>query len=162
MTKDEIRSILNKLVDDKARAADNLDYYNFKEGNPADGLGTTHLSVVTSDMAVSVTSSINDFFGSGFLSPSTGILLNNDMDGFSMDGRFPFNMVEPGKRPLSAMSPTVVVDENGDFKLVTGAAGGTRIPAAVGQVSERTHHEQCVHIFMCYNERRKVYQVIVC
>ena len=88
-------------------------------------------------MTVAVTSSINDFFGSGFLSPSTGILLNNDMDGFSLDDdRFPFNTIKPRKRPLSATCPTVVVDSKGDFKLVTGAAGGTRIPPAVGQVSE--------------------------
>lgn len=94
------------------------------------------MSVITPDMAVTVTSSINDFFGSGYLSPSTGILLNNDMDAFSLDGRFPFNKIEPRKRPLSAMCPTVVVDGSGNFTLVTGAAGGTRIPPAVGQVSE--------------------------
>ena len=108
-------------------------------------MGTTHLSVVTPNMAVTVTSSINDFFGSGFLSRSTGILLNNDMEGFSIDDnrfpynslwRFPYNGIEPRKRPLSAKCPTVVVDSEGNFKLVTGAAGGTRIPPAVGQVSE--------------------------
>ena len=100
-------------------------------------MGTTHLSVVTPNMAVAVTSSINDLFGSGFLSPSTGILLNNDMDGFYLgDVRFPFNTIMPCKRPLSAKCPTVVVDSEGNFTLVTGAAGGTRIPPAVGQVSE--------------------------
>ena len=107
-------------------------------------MGTTHLSVFTPNMAVAVTSSINDFFGSGFLSPSTGILLNNDMDGFSLNDsdpfdsirRFPYNDIKPRKRPLSAKCPTVVVDSEGNFKLVTGAAGGTRIPPAVGQVSE--------------------------
>ena len=108
-------------------------------------MGTTHLSVVTPNMAVAVTSSINDFFGSGFLSPSTGILLNNDMEGFSLDDkqspsnpikRFPYNGIMPRKRPLSAKCPTVVVDNKGNFKLVTGAAGGTKIPPAVGQVSE--------------------------
>ena len=99
-------------------------------------MGTTHLSVVTPNMAVAVTSSINDFFGSGFLSPSTGILLNNDMDGFSLDDRFPYNKIEPRKRPLSATCPTIVVDSESNFKLVTGAAGGRKIPPAVGQVSE--------------------------
>ena len=87
-------------------------------------------------MAVAVTSSINDLFGSGFLSPSTGILLNNDMDGFSLDDRFPYNGIKPRKRPLSAKCPTVVVDSKGNFTLVTGAAGGKKIPPAVGQVSE--------------------------
>ena len=107
-------------------------------------MGTTHLSVVTPNMAVAVTSSINDLFGSGFLSPSTGILLNNDMDAFSLDDdipyksirRFPYNDIKPSKRPLAAKCPTIVVDSKGNFKLVTGAAGGTKIPPAVGQVSE--------------------------
>ena len=99
-------------------------------------MGTTHLSVITPDMAVAVTSTINDFFGSGYLSPSTGVLLNNDMDDFSFDNQFKFNKVQPRKRPLSAMCPTVVTDSDGNFKLVTGAAGGKRIPPAVGQVSE--------------------------
>ena len=100
-------------------------------------MGTTHLSVITPNMAVAVTSSINDLFGSGFLSPSTGILLNNGMEGFDLDGvRFPLNKIQPRKRPLSAKCPTIVVDSKGNFKLVTGAAGGKRIPPAVGQVSE--------------------------
>ena len=99
-------------------------------------MGTTHLSVVTPTMAVAVTSTINDFFGSGYLSPSTGILLNNDMDDFSFGDRFPLNKIKPRKRPLSATCPTIVIDSNDNFKLVTGAAGGKRIPPAVGQVSE--------------------------
>ena len=100
-------------------------------------MGTTHLSVVTPNMAVAVTTSINDLFGSGFLSPSTGILLNNDMEGFYLgDVRFPLNKIKPRKRPLSAKCPTIVIDREGNFKLVTGAAGGKKIPPAVGQVSE--------------------------
>ena len=142
MAKNDIEAIITKLMEQKGQARSNtdLDYYGFEEGKRVDGMGTTHLSVITPDMAVTVTSSINDFFGSGYLSPSTGILLNNDMDGFSLDDRFPFNRIMSGKRPLSAMCPTVVVDTNGDFKLVTGAAGGKRIPPAVGQVSEWIHH----------------------
>ena len=54
-----------------------LFYYGFKNGEKEDGMGTTHLSVVTPNMAVVVTSSINDFFGSGFLSPSP--LLRNSV-----------------------------------------------------------------------------------
>ena len=48
---------------------------------------------------------------------------------------FPFNKIEPRKQPLSAKCPTVV-DSEGNFKLVTGATGGTKIPPAVRQVSE--------------------------
>ena len=102
-----------------------------------DGMGTTHLSVIMPNMSVAVTSSINDFFGSDFISPLTAILLNNEMERFYLgDVQFPFNKIAPRKRPLSAKCPTVVVDSEGNFKLVTGAAGGKRIPPAVGQVSE--------------------------
>ena len=103
------------------------------KGQKKDGMGTTHLSVVMPNMAVTVTSSINDFFGSGFISPSTAILLNNEMEGFYLgDVRFPFNKIEPHKRPLLTTCPTIVVDSEGNFKLVTGTAGGTKIPPAVG------------------------------
>ena len=68
------------------------------EGQKKDGMGTTHLSVVMPNMAVAVTSSINDFFGSGFISPSTAILVNNEMEEFYLgDARFPFNKIEPRK-----------------------------------------------------------------
>ena len=138
--------IFNDLFDDLARPSDVLGYYCFKKGEDGRSkwkkveLGTTHLSVVMPKMAVAVTSSINDFFGSGFLSPSTGILLNNNMEGFSLGKRFPFNRIEPRKWPLSATCPTIVVDSKGNFKLVTGAAGGTRMPPAVGQVSQWIQH----------------------
>ena len=142
----EVQNILKK-ISDKAEPATDLDYYGFDDGRSADGMGTTHLSVITPDMAVSVTSSINDFFGSGFLSSTTGVILNNDMDAFALDGnlvRFPFNHIEAEKRPLSAKCPTVVVDRSsGNVTLVTGAAGGTRIPPAVGQVSEWMHTCTC-------------------
>ena len=102
-----------------------------------DGMGTTHLSAIMPNMSVAVTFSINDFFGSDFISPLTAILLNNEMERFYLgDVRFPFNKIAPRKRPLSAKCPTVVVDSEGNFKLVTGTAGGKRIPPAVGQVSE--------------------------
>ena len=135
---DYIQTIIDKLpANAKAKEPDDLDFYGFNEGLRSNGMGTTHLSVITPNMSVAVTATINDFFGSGFLSPSTGVLLNNDMDCFSFrDNRFQYNKVEPRKRPLSSGCPTVVIDSNRTFKLVTGAAGGKRIPPAVGQVSE--------------------------
>ena len=82
-------------------------------------------------------------FGSGFLSPSTGIVLNDLMDDFSfpntgnLNGLEPSraNFVKPGKRPLSSMCPTIILDENGDASMVLGAAGGMRITTAVAQVN---------------------------
>ena len=81
--------------------------------------GTTHLSIIDFEKnAVSLTCTINAFFGSKFLSPSTGIILNNEMDDFSMPMKnasknvpppAPANFVEPGKRPLSSISPTIAL-----------------------------------------------------
>ncbi len=80
--------------------------------------GTSHLSIIDRERnAVSMTSTVNSYFGSQILSPSTGILLNNEMDDFSIPGNVsagvpapaPANFIRPGKRPLSSMSPTIVL-----------------------------------------------------
>ncbi|CAJ1896899.1 unnamed protein product [Cylindrotheca closterium] len=113
--------------------------------------GTSHLSVVDIEgNAVSVTSSINQVFGSYVFSESTGVLMGNTMDDFGNPGRSnyyglkpsPENFVAPGKRPLSSMSPTFVFreDENcghgdiGALKLVIGGSGGPKIISSVLQV----------------------------
>lgn len=75
---------------------------------------------------------------------STGILLNNQMDDFSTPGAPNYwgvspseaNYIEPGKRPQSSMSPTIVVDSAGDVRLVVGAAGGTTITTQTTAVSD--------------------------
>ena len=80
--------------------------------------GTSHLSIVDRERnAVAMTTTVNSYFGSLILSPSTGIVLNNEMDDFSIPTNVsaeipppaPANFIRPGKRPLSAMSPTVVL-----------------------------------------------------
>ena len=106
-----------------------------------DDRGTTHLSVVDAQRnAVALTSTINTGFGSKVLSPSTGILLNNEMDDFSSPGQpnayglapSQANFIRPGKRPLSSMSPTVVL-QDGKLRAVLGASGGPRIITATAQ-----------------------------
>jgi len=106
--------------------------------------GTTHLSVVDGARnAVALTSTINTGFGAKVLSPSTGMLLNDEMDDFSSPGQpnaynlapSRANFILPGKRPLSSMSPTIVLDgATGALRMVLGASGGPRIITATANV----------------------------
>ncbi|CAI5651014.1 unnamed protein product [Oreochromis niloticus] len=94
-----------------------------------DSHGTTHVSVLAADgSAVSVTSSINDEFGSKILSPSTGIILNNQLTDFC--GRA--NSFSPGERPPSNMAPSVLKSQS--KTLVIGGSGAEMIPPAVASV----------------------------
>jgi gamma-glutamyltranspeptidase/glutathione hydrolase len=104
---------------------------------------TTHFSVVDKDgNAVANTYTINFSYGTGLVAEGTGILLNNEMDDFSAKPGVPnaygliggdANAVEPGKRPLSSMSPTIVLKDGKPF-IVTGSPGGSRIITTVLQV----------------------------
>jgi gamma-glutamyltranspeptidase/glutathione hydrolase len=106
-------------------------------GLPEEDAGTTHLS--TSDAegnAVALTMTINTPFGSGITVPGTGVVLNNEMDDFAVAPDTPnvyglvdtrgANAIAAGKRPLSSMTPTVVLADGKPF-LVTGSPGGPRI-----------------------------------
>lgn len=102
---------------------------------PNDG-GTSHFCVVDRDgMAVACTESINLEFGSRMLVPETGIVLNNTMDDFAVDAETPNafglrqserNLIRPRTRPLSSMSPAIVL-KDGQAHMVLGASGGPRI-----------------------------------
>ena len=110
---------------------------------PADDGETTHLSVVdASGNAVSITTTINSFFGSKVTVTGAGFLLNNEMDDFSGRPGFPnqyglvqgeANAIEPGKRMLSAMTPTIVEDPSGELLMVVGSPGGATIITNVFQ-----------------------------
>jgi len=107
-----------------------------------ESMETTHFSVVDRDgNAVAVTYTLNGSYGSGVTVPGAGFLLNNEMDDFAtrpgqanMFGlvQGEANKVEPGKRPLSSMTPTIVV-KDGKLSMVAGAPGGGRIINAVLQ-----------------------------
>lgn len=97
---------------------------------------TSHISIVDSQgNAVSMTSSIEFAFGSGLM--VEGFLLNNQLTDFSLNpnisGYPALNRVEPNKRPRSAMSPTMVFDNEGELKMVIGSPGGSRIISYVAQ-----------------------------
>ncbi|XP_014287241.3 scoloptoxin SSD14 [Halyomorpha halys] len=103
-------------------------------------MGTANIAVVAPNGdAISATSTINTIFGSGVVSETTGILLNNQMDDFSTPGLVntygvqpsKTNFIEPGKRPQSSTCPSVLIDDNGDVRLVVGGAGGTKITTSV-------------------------------
>ncbi|MGL9619192.1 gamma-glutamyltransferase [Bradyrhizobium sp. U531] len=111
--------------------------------SPREGSNTTHFSVVDSrGNAVSNTYTLNFSYGVGLVAEGTGVLLNNELDDFTaavgasnaygLVGFEP-NLPGPGKRPLSSMSPTIVL-RDGKPVLVTGSPGGSRIISSVLQV----------------------------
>ncbi|WP_018691852.1 gamma-glutamyltransferase [Algicola sagamiensis] len=126
-------SLRKTISQDKATPSKDI-----RHGNPApyESNETTHYSVVDRfGNAVSNTYTLNFSYGSGLVADGAGFLLNNEMDDFSAKPGVPnaygliggdANAVGPKKRPLSSMSPTIVVKNNQPF-LVTGSPGGSRI-----------------------------------
>jgi gamma-glutamyltranspeptidase / glutathione hydrolase len=109
-----------------------------------EGRQTTHYSVVDSaGDAVATTTTLNDLYGSGVYVRGAGFFLNDEMDDFTSQPGTPNmfglvqgekNSIAPGKRPLSSMSPTIVLDPAGQPFLVVGARGGSRIISSTAQV----------------------------
>ncbi len=108
-----------------------------------EGHNTTHFSIVDRfGNAVSNTYTLNFAYGVGLVADGTGVLLNNELDDFAAKPEAPnayglvgfeANEPGPGKRPLSSMTPTIVLKDGKPF-LVTGSPGGSRITTAVLQV----------------------------
>lgn len=142
---------VNQLIDKqylKQRMAD----FNPKTATPSNNISagqfkeseqTTHYSIVDAEgNAVSVTTTLNDSYGSHCVVAGAGFILNNEMDDFSVKPGAPniygaiggkANAIVPGKRPLSSMTPTILT-KKGKLWMVVGTPGGTTIPTSVFQV----------------------------
>ncbi|XP_042072019.1 glutathione hydrolase 5 proenzyme isoform X3 [Haplochromis burtoni] len=121
LTEDNFADCIRSLITNETHAPE---YYG--DTQYVDSKGTTHVSVLAEDgSAVSVTSSINDEFGSKVLSPSTGIILNNQLSDFC--GRR--SNISPGERPPSSMAPAVLKSQS--KMLVIGGAGSTMITTGI-------------------------------
>lgn len=128
------------IVDAKATASSEIGHGQITGAEPTE---TTHFTVVDADgMVVSNTYTINDLYGSAVTAKGTGVLLNDEMDDFAarpgkanMFGLIQGerNKVEPKKRPLSSMTPTIVLRKDGSLWFALGARGGPRIISAVMQ-----------------------------
>lgn len=139
-SKDYAAELVKQIDTSRARPAEEI-----KPNNPIpyESNQTTHYSVMDKNgNVVSTTYTINFSYGSGIVAKGTGILLNNEMDDFSAKPGVPnaygliggeANAVEGGKRPLSSMTPTIVM-KDGQVYLVTGSPGGSRIITTVLQV----------------------------
>ena len=135
LSKDKAKELLSNVNFDNSTRKEDFqpEKFKFKEN-------TTHYSVIDKyGNAVSNTTTLNTAFGSGVVIEGTGILMNNEMDDFSsspgIENYFLLlgneaNKIEPLKRPLSSMTPTIVLREGKPF-IITGAQGGSRIITAV-------------------------------
>jgi gamma-glutamyltranspeptidase/glutathione hydrolase len=133
-----IAGLISKKYAEELRKEIRMDAVGTKipAGNPLPFVGsggTSHLSVIDKQgNIVALTQTINYFFGSGVLVPGTGIMLNNEMDDFNpKPGNS--NSIEPKKRPLSSMSPTIMLKDGKPF-LSVGSPGATRIISALSQI----------------------------
>ncbi len=142
--KNPVAHLLDRAYAEKLRAA--IDPHkagiskDLKPGvAPHEGNNTTHYSIVDQwGNAVSVTYTLNDWFGAGVMASKTGVILNDEMDDFTSKVGVPnmyglvqgeANAIAPGKTPLSSMSPTIVT-KDGKTVMVVGTPGGSRIITA--------------------------------
>ncbi|KAJ5342393.1 hypothetical protein N7541_011517 [Penicillium brevicompactum] len=136
-----------KTIDDIRSKISDVRTQNVSAYDPAgleslDTPGTSHIVAVDhTGLAISEITTINLLFGSRVMVPETGIIMNNEMDDFSIPGSsnsFGYipseaNYIRPGKRPLSSMTPAIVERPDGNLFLLSGSAGGSRIITATVQ-----------------------------
>ncbi len=138
-SKEYAAQIRTKIPDNRATPPNQL----YSGITTPEGTHTTHYSIEDRyGNAVAVTYTINSYFGAGMIAGKSGFFLNNEMDDFTSKPGVPnsfglvqgsANTIEPGKRPLSSMTPTIVT-KNGKVFIVTGSPGGSTITTTVLQV----------------------------
>ncbi|CBF75434.1 gamma-glutamyltransferase [Aspergillus nidulans FGSC A4] len=135
-TADEIHSKISDL------RTQNVSAYDPAGIESLETPGTSHIATIDrSGLAVSAITTINLLFGSRIVVPETGVIMNNEMDDFSVPGSsnsFGYipseaNYIRPGKRPLSSCTPAIVTHPNGTTFFIAGSAGGSRIITATVQ-----------------------------
>ncbi len=138
LSKKHIKAIREQI---KVARAGNSKQLGLAYNSPTESMNTSHFSVVDNKgNAVALTYTLNYFYGAGVVPGDLGFLLNNEMDDFSLGTYIPNaygliskgapNIIEPNKRPLSSMSPTIVT-KNGKVVMVLGAVGGSSIISTV-------------------------------
>lgn len=140
MIRPETSSEIRRKISDKH--THNVSDYNPQGYDITENHGTSH--IVTADgsgMTITFTSTVNLLFGSQLMVPETGVIMNNEMNDFSIPrvtNEFgfvpsPINYIRPKKRPLSSITPIIVERSDGSLYLSIGAAGGSRIITATVQ-----------------------------
>ncbi|MCR9277297.1 MAG: gamma-glutamyltransferase [Pseudomonadaceae bacterium] len=132
LAEDVVGAIVANIDLDKARAVETIEPFTRSLPTSRD---TTHFSVVDRwGNAVATTYTLGYSFGSGFVVPGTGILLDNQLRNFSYNRPGHANRFAPGKRMVSTMTPTIVLNSEGRVELVTGTPGGSRIINVIFQL----------------------------
>ncbi|WYZ37330.1 hypothetical protein EsH8_II_000836 [Colletotrichum jinshuiense] len=135
------KDIRGRILDNQTQPVDQYDPQGLYS---SEGFGTSH--IVTADksgMATSLTTTVNLLFGAQIMDPLSGVILNNEMNDFSIPGvrnafgfePSPANFVRANKRPLSSITPVIVENPDGTLYATVGAAGGSRIISSTAQVT---------------------------
>ncbi|CAD5232244.1 unnamed protein product [Bursaphelenchus xylophilus] len=145
MTTPEFAKWVAGMIKEEAQP---MEYYSRNLTGHVPDHGTSHVtSLDPQGNAASVTSTVNQLLGAVRISQSLGIVWNDQMDDFSTPGvangfgfaPSPANFIQPGKKPMSSMSPVIIYDsKEGRVKMVVGASGGSRIISAVAQTIIRS------------------------
>jgi len=130
----EMYKVMEEVLPDDPWPFDGAGMTSYLGGTDDQHISTSHFSVVDKEgNIVASTNTVNYFFGSGVFATEYGFVLNNEMDDFSQNPES-VNAPEPGKRPLSSMSPSIVLDPHEQPFMTLGAAGAMRIITAVTQI----------------------------